>query len=158
MNRSFPNWQELQAGYDAEDTPLVMREKDPDLEANLERIFGATSNPVSLLSQWGLSFHAITVLSKHSELIDELAEERAKACFPPGYTPSMIEIFYDDILCMRYQKGQISYPNPSPEHSPFMEVRFDNQMALFVINDEVVVNRVVAIAQLDQVLGRLKQV
>lgn len=158
MNRSFPNWQELQAGYDAEDTPLVMREKDPDLDENLDHIFGDSLNPVLLLSQWGLSFNAIAVLSQRSELLDELARERTKSCFPPGYTPSLIEIFFDDILCMHYQQGQISYPNPSPEHPPFMEVRFDDQMALFVISDEIIVNRVVAIAQLDQLLGRLKQV
>jgi hypothetical protein len=36
-----------------------------------------------------------------------------------------------------------------------MEVRFDDQMALFVIDGEIVVNRVVAMAELDQVLGRL---
>lgn len=154
---SFPSWDEFQAGYDTEDTSLVIREKDPDIEANLERIFSTASNPVSLLSQWGLSLQAIAVLSQHTELIGELAEERAKACFPPGYTPSIIEIFYDDILCMRYQQGQIEYPNLSPEQPPFMEVRFDDQMALFVVNSEVVVNRVVAMADLDRVLGRLKQ-
>lgn len=158
MNRSFQNRQELQAGYDAEDTPLVMREKDLDLEANLDHIFESNLNPVLLLSQWGLSFNAIAVLSQHAELLDELARERTKSCFPSGYTPSLIEILFDDILCIRYQQGQISYPNPSPEQPPFMEVRFDDQMALFVINDEIIVNRVVAIAELDHVLGRLKQV
>ena len=155
---SFPNWDESQAGYDTEDIPLVIREKDPDIEANLDHIFGAGLNPVPILSQWGLSFHAIAVLSQHSELVDELARERNKPCLPPGYTPSLIEVFYDDILCMRYQQGQIAYPNLPPEQPPFMEIRFDDQMALFVIDGEVIVNRAVAMAELDQVLGRLKQI
>ncbi|MGB3491230.1 MAG: hypothetical protein WBA57_00775 [Elainellaceae cyanobacterium] len=36
-----------------------------------------------------------------------------------------------------------------------MEVRFDDQMALFLIQGEVVVNRTQAMAALDQLLGRL---
>lgn len=154
---SFSNWEQSQSDYDTEDTPLAIREKDPDIEANLDCIFGASLNPVPILSQWGLSFQAIAVLSQHSELVEELARERTKPCFPPGYTPRTIEIFYDDILCMCYQQGQIDYPNLSPEQPPFMEVRFDDQMALFVINSEVIVNRVVAMAELDRVLGRLEQ-
>ncbi len=150
---SIRNWDESQAGYDAEDSPLVAREKDSEVSLNL--IFDGALNPVSLLSQWGLSFDAIAVLSQHSELVDELEKERSKPYFPAGYTPSLIEIFCDDVLCVRYQQGQIAYPNLSPEQFPFMEVRFDDQMALFVIHGEIVVNRVVAMAELDQVLGRL---
>jgi len=155
---SFLNLNEFQASYDTDDTPLVIREKDPELEVNLDRIFGGGLNLIPLLTHWGLSFQAITVLSQHSELVEELSRERTKPCFPPGYTPTTVEIFYDDILCMRYQQGQIDYPNLSPEQPPFMEVRFDDQMALFVVHSEVIVNRVVAMAELDQVLGRLKQV
>ncbi|MBN8564872.1 MAG: hypothetical protein J0L70_30525 [Leptolyngbya sp. UWPOB_LEPTO1] len=153
MSTSFPDWDELQAGYDAEDNSLGIREQDPNIE--LDRIFEGALNPDSLLSQWGLSFNAIAVLSQHSELVDELSKERTKPYFPAGYTPSLIEIFCDDVLCVRYQQGQIAYPNLSPQHFPFMEVRFDDQMALFVIDGEIVVNRVVAMAELDQVLGRL---
>jgi hypothetical protein len=144
-----------QENYDQTNTPTVIREEDLDIDQTLDRIFEVNFNPITLLSKWKLSFKAIVTLSQYPELVLELASERTKVPLSPNYTPSIIEVFYDDILCVRYRDGQVTYPNYSPANSPFMEIRFDDQMALFVVEGDVVVDRIKAMADLDEMIGRL---
>lgn len=144
-----------QENYDQKNRSRIIREEDSGINKTLDRIFEVDFNPITLLSKWQLSFRAIVTLSQYPELVLELASERTKAPFPPAYTPSTVEVFYDDVLCVRYQNGLIYYPNAFSADPPFVEIRFDDQMALFVIEGEIVVDRVKAMADLDEMLGRL---
>ncbi|NJK38613.1 MAG: hypothetical protein HC824_20950 [Synechococcales cyanobacterium RM1_1_8] len=109
------------------------------------------------LEDWSLSSSAIALLTQELEIISELAIARQRSPFPAGYTPAVIDVLFDDVLFIRSDRGQITFLRPcSPNYQPpFVKVRFDDQMALFLIQGEIVVNRIQAMAELDQLLGRL---
>ncbi|MGB3548461.1 MAG: hypothetical protein WBA17_15920 [Saprospiraceae bacterium] len=69
----------------------------------------------------------------------------------------MIEILYDDMVYVRSERGCITYSRDCPRNyiPPFMEIRFDGQLAMFVIQGEMVVDRTGQMAALDELLGRL---
>ena len=109
------------------------------------------------IGQWGLSQRAVAVLREEPEIAANLAEERKKPPFPAGYQPKVIEILYSDLVYIRSEKGRITYLRDCPRNyiPPFMEIRFDDQLAMFVIQGEMVVNRTGQMAALDELLGRL---
>ena len=107
--------------------------------------------------RWNLSRSAIEVLLREPEIAAGLAVERKKLPFPAGYQPEIIEILYSDLVYVRSERGQITYLRDCPANyiPPFMEIRFDNQLAMFVIQGEMVVDRTAQMAALDELLGRL---
>ncbi|MFE4108693.1 hypothetical protein [Almyronema epifaneia] len=114
-------------------------------------------DPEFNLEDWSLSASAIALLTQEPEITSALAIARRKYPFPAGYTPAVVDVLFDDVLFIRSDRGQIVFLRPcTPNYQPpFVEVRFDDQMALFLIRGEIVVNRVQAMAELDQLLGRL---
>ena len=109
------------------------------------------------LSGWQLSRTARMTLEREPEIAADLAIERQKPPFPAGYQPELIEILYDDVVYVRSERGQITYLRDCARNyiPPFMEIRFDGQMAMFVIQGEMVVDRTEQMAALDELLGRL---
>lgn len=114
-------------------------------------------DPEFNLEDWSLSASAISLLTQEPEITSDLAIVRQRHPFPAGYTPAVVDVLFDDVLFIRSAQGQIVFLRPcSPNYQPpFVEVRFDDQMALFLIQGEVVVNRTQAMAEIDQLLGRL---
>lgn len=109
------------------------------------------------IGQWGLSQRAVAVLREEPEIAADLAVERKKPPFPAGYQPEVIEILYSDLVYVRSERGRITYLRDCARNyiPPFMEIRFDDQLAMFVIQGEMVVDRTGQMAALDQLLGRL---
>jgi hypothetical protein len=102
------------------------------------------------LSTWGLSAKAIEVLSQEPEILADLAQVRTLPPLPPGYCPIVIEVLFEDVPYMRSEYGEFSIlrkclPNYEPR---FIEVRVDDETALFEVGGEIVVNRLEAIAQM----------
>ncbi len=99
----------------------------------------------ALLQNWGLSKHAIALLSREPELVAHLQTARSLSDFSANYVPNMIEELFDDIPFRRWEVGKSAptYERPIPENynPPFVEYSFDDQMALFHIQGEIIVNR-----------------
>jgi hypothetical protein len=144
---------ELDAGYDDD-------HDDPTVAAFLNSLSKPTSPMSTPLQDWGLSPKAIARLLAVPELADEAVRERVNPPFPAGYTPTTIELLYDDMLFVRSEKGRVTYLRQCPENynPPFFEMRFDDQMALFLVEGEVVINRAIEMVHLETVLGRLRSV
>ncbi len=96
-----------------------------------------------LLKSWGLSEHAIGVLSKEPEIVAGLVSARQLEPFPKNYQPQVFEVLFDDIVYVHWEKGKKLYIAECSENyqPPFSEYAFDGQTALFLVNGEVVVNR-----------------
>lgn len=97
-----------------------------------------------LLESWGLSDHAQAVLSKESEIVADLSKARLLSPFPPDYKPEVFEVLFDDLVFIRWQSGELVYIAKCDENyqPPFTEYAFDEETALFLVNGEVIVNRV----------------
>jgi hypothetical protein len=112
------------------------------------------------LEEWSLSTTAIAFLEQEPEIAADLAVERQKLSFPAGYTPTVVDILFDDVLFVRSDRGQLVFLRECPANyqPPFVEVRFDDQTALFLIQGEIIVDRTQAMVSLDVLLGRLEPV
>jgi hypothetical protein len=113
----------------------------------------------ALLQEWNLSEAAISVLAKEPEIVTELIRARHLPLLPPGYVPTVVELLFDDIPYVRSEKGQLVYlrycePDYQP---PFVEYRFDGEMAVFQVGGEYVVNRAEGMAQAIALQGLLHQ-
>jgi hypothetical protein len=131
------------------------RNPEPDLRAYSNLIQMRPS--LQLSASWNLSAEAMVVLSQNAEWIGRLSQEHSKPPFPSGYCPRCVEIWFDEILFVRWLQGRITYLRSCPRtyQPPLMELYFDDQLALAMVLGDVVVNRATAMAQLDQALGRL---
>ena len=133
-------------------------------ETTVEAFLNSLSDPCvskpMMVKDWGLSLKAVSRLLSAPELADEATKERSNPPFPAGYTPTTIELLYDDMLFVRSENGQVTYLRHCPENydPPFFEMRFDDQMALFLVEGEVVINRAIEMVHLETVLGRLRSV
>lgn len=113
----------------------------------------------ALLQEWNLSEAAIAVLAKEPEIVTELIRARHLPLLPPGYVPTVVELLFDDIPYVRSEKGQLVYlrycePDYQP---PFVEYRFDGEMAVFQVGGEYVVDRTEGMAQVIALQGLLHQ-
>ncbi len=131
----------------------------PTIEGFLNSLSSDSGEPTTV-KDWGLSPKAVASLLAAPELADEATKERSNPPFPAGYTPTTIELLYDDMLFVRSENGQVTYLRHCPENydPPFFEMRFDDQMALFLVEGEVVINRAIEMVHLETVLGRLRSV
>lgn len=111
----------------------------------------------SLLSSWGLSEHAITILDKEPEIVAELQQARSLPPLPADYQPSVIEERFDGINYRRWEEGHLVYERPcsAKYEPPFVEYCFDEQTALFHVNGEIVVNRIARMAEMASLRGLL---
>jgi hypothetical protein len=98
--------------------------------------------------EWGLSPHAAVLLSREPEILVDLARDRLLPPLPPGYIPTVVEVLFDDVPYIRAKDGVITYARDChPEYQPsFVEYRFDDEIAMFQIGGEYVVNRIEGMA------------
>jgi hypothetical protein len=115
------------------------------------------SNVLESLQLSELSDRAIAVLNRETEVLTRLIAARSFAPLPPGYTPKVVEVLYDDLVFIRLEDGYLRYLRPCDQSylPPFMEMRFDDEIALFMVGTETVINRLTAMATLDEILGVL---
>lgn len=98
--------------------------------------------------EWGLSPHAAVLLSREPEILVDLARDRLLPPLPPGYIPTAVEVLFDDVPYICAKDGVIAYVrNCHPEYQPlFVEYRFDDEIAMFQVGGEYVVNRIEGMA------------
>ncbi|WP_416671461.1 hypothetical protein [Egbenema bharatensis] len=98
--------------------------------------------------EWGLSLHAAVILSREPEILADLERARLLPPLPPGYIPTIVEVLFDDVPYIRAENGVISYIRDChPEYQPlFIEYRFDDEIAVFQVGGEYVINRIAGMA------------
>ena len=67
------------------------------------------------IKNWNLSPGMVELLTPRTDLLAILAKERSKQPFPPGYTPSVVDIVYEDWLFLRSERGQVTYLRNCPK-------------------------------------------
>jgi hypothetical protein len=87
-------------------------------------------------------------------MAEEIAEEQQKAPLPAGYTPSVIAVFFDGMIFLRWKQGRIIYLRDHPKtYVPdIVQIEFDEQVALISVLREVLVDRATYMASLDRLL------
>jgi hypothetical protein len=111
----------------------------------------------AILQKWALCANSIAVLSKEPEIVADLVIARSLPQLPPAYVPNIIEVLFDDVPYMRAENGTLTYvrqcdPGYQP---PFVEYRFDGEIALFQVGQEYVVNRIQGMAETTAMRGLL---
>lgn len=100
-------------------------------------------------AMWGLSQKAIHALNNEPTILQSLAADRLLPPLPPGYVPKVIEVLFDDVPYIRTEEGVVTRLREChKDYKPsFVEYRFDDEIALFQISGEIVINRLEGIAQ-----------
>jgi len=101
-----------------------------------------------------LSPQSIEVLSREPEILDDLAQVRSLPPLPPGHSPAVVEVLFEDVPYLRSEQGVLSVLREYlPDYQPrFIEYRIDDETAFFQVGGEIVVNRLDAIAEM---IGRV---
>jgi hypothetical protein len=100
-------------------------------------------------AMWGLSERAIHSLNNEPTILQSLAADRLLPPLPPGYVPKVIEVLFDDVPYIRTEDGVVTRLRECLEdYQPsFIEYRFDDEIALFQIGGEIIINRIEGIAK-----------
>ena len=105
----------------------------------------------TLIKDWRISENAADILTPRPELIERLAE--AKSLPPisiiPGTPPQTVEYLMDDLPYICMEAGKLKYYRDWSEgFDPlFWEIDINGEVAVFVINGEYIVNRLVDAAE-----------
>ncbi|WP_121969213.1 hypothetical protein [Leptolyngbya sp. BC1307] len=107
---------------------------------------------------WGLSKQAIKALNNEPTILQSLAADRLLPPLPPGYVPKVIEVLFDDVPYIRTEDGVVTRLRECLEdYQPsFIEYRFDDEVALFQIGGEIIINRIEGIAKVSVLQDLLK--
>ncbi|MEL7358226.1 MAG: hypothetical protein AAFN40_16885 [Cyanobacteria bacterium J06560_6] len=102
-------------------------------------------------ARWGLSERAIKALNDEPTILQSLAADRLLPPLPPGYVPKVIEVLFDDVPYIRTEEGVVTRLRECrQDYQPsFIEYRFDDEIALFQIGGELVINRIEGIANVN---------
>ncbi|MFB2834235.1 hypothetical protein [Floridanema evergladense] len=104
-----------------------------------------------LIKNWKISENAADILTPRPELVERLAE--AKSLPPisiiPGIPPQTVEYLMDDLPYICMEGGKLKYYRDWSEgFDPlFWEIDINGEVAVFVINGEYIVNRLVDAAE-----------
>jgi hypothetical protein len=100
---------------------------------------------LEILQSWNISNEAISSLSLRPNLVRHLEEVRSQPPFPIGYQPQCHELLYEDLVYVRIAVGSTPYLRSSlNDYRPaFWEVALDGQLGIFVMGNEVIVDRTV---------------
>ena len=111
------------------------------------------------LQSWGLSPQSVSLLSKESDLLADIARDRERPPLPPGYIPEVVEVLFDDLPYIRSENGTVTYLRDCPaDYNPtFVEFRLDDETAMFKVGGEYVVNRMEGIAQVQKLLASVEE-
>lgn len=93
-------------------------------------------------------------------MLEHIAKAKVQPPFAADYTPSLVEVLFNDIVYIRYEHDTITAIRESKEGfvPEFWEVCFDGETALFVIGKEVVIDRAGKMADLDVLMGKFNEI
>ncbi len=113
-------------------------------------MFSITPNP----SHWRLSTHITNLLRQDLKLLVYLDRERCKPRFSINYSPQHIEVFYDHKLCIQMDKNEVlMLQSFSRGQMPqVIEIFFDRELAMFLIDSEIVVDRIAQNQTINRIL------
>lgn len=104
-----------------------------------------------LIKNWKISENAADILTPRPELVERLAEAKS---LPPistisGIPPQTVEYLMDDLPYICMEAGKLKYYRDWSEgFDPlFWEIDINGEVAVFVINGEYIVNRLVDAAE-----------
>lgn len=107
---------------------------------------------------WGLSKRAVEALNNEPTILQSLAADRLLPPLPPGYVPKVVEVLFDDVPYIRTEDGVVTRLREClKDYQPsFIEYRFDDEVALFQIGGEIIINRIEGIAKVSTLQDLLK--
>ncbi len=119
------------------------------MESDLERL------AIHATTHWGLSKSVMSFLRNDPDLLARLEVARHQRAFSSKYRPKVIEIFYDEMCMIRSVSGRIIYNRVMPGISipMLLEVRFDGEIAMFLVNCEPAIDRTTSTLPLATLLG-----
>lgn len=104
-----------------------------------------------LIKNWKISENAADILTPRPELVERLAEAKS---LPPistilGISPQTVEYLMDDLPYICMEAGKLKYYRDWSEgFDPlFWEIDINGEVAVFVINGEYIINRLVDAAE-----------
>ncbi|NEQ52267.1 MAG: hypothetical protein F6K11_19360 [Leptolyngbya sp. SIO3F4] len=91
-----------------------------------------------------VSPQAQDLLGEMPEILEAVTEAQQRPPLPLGYIPSVIEVLFEDVLYLKSVDGVLLLARDClADYQPrFVEYRFDDEMALFQIGPDVLVNRI----------------
>ena len=91
-----------------------------------------------------VSPQAQDLLTEMPEILEAVTEAQQRPPLPLGYVPSVIEVLFEDVLYLKSVDGALLMVRDClADYQPrFVEYRFDDEMALFQVGRDVLVNRV----------------
>ncbi|NEZ65239.1 hypothetical protein D0962_21080 [Leptolyngbyaceae cyanobacterium CCMR0082] len=91
-----------------------------------------------------VSLQTQNLLAEMPELLDTVTEAQQRPPLPLGYVPSVIEVLFEDVLYLKSVDGVLLLAREClADYQPrFVEYRFDDEMALFQVGRDVLVNRI----------------
>lgn len=104
-----------------------------------------------LIKNWKISENAAGIFAPRPELVERLSE--AKSLLPisivPGIPPRTVEYLMDDLPYICMEAGKLKYYRDWPEGLDplFWEIDINGEVAVFVIDGEYIVNRLVDAAE-----------
>lgn len=105
-----------------------------------------------LMVKWGLSETAADRLSDRPELVERLSMARKlpPLQLTPGIPPQKVEYLMDDLTYICMENGRVTYYRSweAGLEPLFWEVDIDDEIAVFAINGEYVLNRLTSSASL----------
>lgn len=114
----------------------------------------------SQVQNWQLSGAATSFFEDRPEILKHVAEAKERSPFAAKYTPTLVEVLFNDIVYIRYENEAITAIRESKKGfvPEFWEVCFDGETALFVIGNEVVIDRSGEMADFDVLMGKFNEV
>ena len=98
-----------------------------------------------LIVKWGLSEEAAALLSARPELVERLSEAKKKPplTLTPGIPPERVDYLMDDLPYICMENGRLTYYREwEAGLEPLCwEIQINDEIAVFAINGEYVVNR-----------------
>lgn len=91
-----------------------------------------------------VSTQAQDLLAEMPEILEAVTEAQQRPPLPLGYVPSVIEVLFEDVLYLKSVDGVLLLARDClADYQPrFVEYRFDDEMALFQVGRDVLVNRI----------------
>lgn len=102
-----------------------------------------------LLLSWHVQSETYKILYQDHEIVQSIAEAHSQPPFPRDYQPKRLDILFEDQVYITRIDGQYTHYKHWQEktHPKFIEIRFDDECALFTVRGEVLVDRIYLMAQ-----------
>ena len=91
-----------------------------------------------------VSLQTQDLLAEMPEILDAVTKTQQRPPLPLGYVPKVIEVLFEDVLYLKSVDGVLLMARDClADYQPrYVEYRFDDEMALFQVGQDVLVNRI----------------